>query len=181
MTRGRLLRLLGLFAFAVLATVISFAIVSRISGPRLLPGGTTAPPISAASSTGRSVALFAGGAAPSRPVVLEFFETTCAICQREVAPLCQAKQAHPEADFYGIDAARESAATVADFRRTQGGGCIDFPLLLDPTSSVLRAYSVAVVPTVYVVDTRGHIAYSGTGAGGVDGLAAALRAIAQHG
>jgi peroxiredoxin len=182
MTRGRLVRLFGLFVLAVVVTVVSYAIVSRVSGPRLLPGGATAPAISAETSTGQQVTLFAGGAPPTRPVVLEFFETTCAICQREVGPLCQVKAAHPEVDFYGVDAARESAATVEQFRHAQGNGCIDFPLLLDPRSDLLRAYSVAVVPTVYVVDTHGRIAYSGTGAGGVDGLGTALRTLAgSHG
>ena len=181
MTRGRLVRLLGLFALAVGATVISFAIVSRISGPRLLPGGSAAPAITADSATGEHVALFPTGSTPSRPTVVEFFETTCAVCQREVAPLCQVRAAHPEADFYGVDAAREDANTVNNFRRSQGGGCIDYPLLLDPRSDALRAYSVAVVPTVYLLDTRGRVAYAGTGAGGVDGLSAALRSLGGHG
>jgi thiol-disulfide isomerase/thioredoxin len=183
MTRGRLVRLLGLFLLAVVATVISFAIVSRISGPRLLPGGSTAPAISADSTDGQHVTLFTAGSGtiPGRPTVIEFFETTCAICQREVAPLCKVKAAHPEADFYGLDAAREDARTVNNFRQSQGGGCIDFPLLLDPGSDALRAYSVAVVPTVYLVDGRGRIAYAGTGAGGVDGLSTALSNLGGNG
>jgi thiol-disulfide isomerase/thioredoxin len=180
-TRGRFARLLALFALAVVATVISFAIVSRISGPRLLPGGTAAAAISADASTGEHVTAFATGAPPTRPVVVEFFETTCAVCRQEVAPMCQVKAQHPGVDFYGIDAARENAATVNDFRRTQANGCTDWPLLLDPRSDLLRAYSVSVVPTVYVIDTRGRIAYAGTGAGGVDGLATALRNLGANG
>lgn len=180
MTRDRLVRLLGLFLLAVVATVISFAVVSRISGPRLLPGGSPAPAISADSSGGQHVALFGSAAAPGRPVVVEFFETTCAICQREVQPMCALKSRHPEADFYGVDAAREDASTVNNFRQSQAGGCTSWPLLLDPKSDLLRAYSVTVVPTVYLVDAQGHVAYAGTGAGGVDGLDAALRALATH-
>jgi peroxiredoxin len=180
-TRGRFVRLLGLFVVAVVATVISFAIVSRVSGPRLLPGGTAAPAVTATAADGSTVTLFGPGHPPARPVVIEFFETTCAICRQEVTPLCQAKQQHPGADFYSIDAAREDAATVNGFRSGQGGGCIDWPLLLDPRSDILRAWSVAVVPTVYVVDTHGRIAYAGTGAGGVDGLATALRTLGAGG
>ena len=180
-TRTRFAQLAGLFVVAVVATVISFAIVSRISGPRLLPGGTTAPAISAASSTGDHVAPVIAGTPPARPLVVEFFETTCAVCRQEVAPLCQVKAQHPGADFYSIDAAREDAATVNGFRRSQGNGCTDWPLLLDPKSDLLRAYSVTVVPTVYVIDTHGRIAYAGTGQGGVDGLATALRSLAGNG
>ncbi|HEV7677793.1 MAG TPA: TlpA family protein disulfide reductase [Candidatus Dormibacteraeota bacterium] len=174
--RGRLLKLIALFGVAVVATVVSFAIVSRISGPRLLPPGSPAPQIALDDSNGGRVVIL-GANAPARPTVLEFFETTCAICQREVAPLCQVHTAHAGADFYALDAARESAAAVNGFRTSQGGGCITFPVLLDPQSSVLRAYSVTVVPTVYLVDTRGRVVYSGTGAGGVDGLDAALRSL----
>jgi peroxiredoxin len=180
-TRGRLARLLGLFVVAVVATVISFAVVSRISGPRLLPGGTVAPAIAADSSGGEHVAILGSGNPPSRPVVLEFFETTCAVCQQEVRPMCTVHAQHPGADFYGIDAAREDAAAVNGFRQGQAGGCTAWPLLLDPKSDILRAYSVAVVPTVYVIDTRGRVAYAGTGQGGVDGLATALRTLGAGG
>jgi peroxiredoxin len=177
--RGRFVRLIGLFALAVVATVVSFAIVSRISGPRLLPPGSVAPRIALDDTNGGHVDILGTAGAP-RPTVLEFFETTCTVCQREVTPLCQVHAAHPEADFYSIDAARENATAVNQFRTSQGKGCITFPLLLDPQSAVLRAYSVTVVPTVYLVDTHGHVVYTGTGAGGVDGLDAALRGLGGH-
>jgi hypothetical protein len=38
-----------------------------------------------------------------------------------------------------------------------------------------------VVPTVYVIDARGRVAYSGTGEAGVSGLDSALSQIAAHG
>jgi len=180
-TRGRLVQLVGLFALAVVATVINYAVVSHVGGPRLLPGGAAAPQISTTAASGDHVALFGPAGAPARPVVLEFFETTCAVCQQEVTPMCQARTQHPGADFYGVDAAREDASAVNNFRRTQGGGCTGWPLLLDPQSAILRAYSVTVVPTVYVIDAKGRVAYAGTGAGGVDGLAAALHSLGAGG
>lgn len=176
-TRGRFASLIGLFVLAVAATVVSFAVVSHIGGPRLLPGGSAAPAISATSSTGEAVALFGAANPPGRPVVLEFFETTCTVCRQEVGPMCDVHAQHGGAAFYGIDAAREKAPEVNDFGRTQGNGCTSWPLLLDPRSTILRAYSVTVVPTVYVIDARGRVAYTGTGQGGVDGLAAALRSL----
>jgi thiol-disulfide isomerase/thioredoxin len=175
--RGQLVRLLFLFGVAVVATVISFAIVSHISGPRLLPGGSTAPSISASAASGEQVALFAPGGTAGKPTVVEFFETTCAVCRQEVQPMCDLHRRYQGVDFYGIDAAREDAGAVKNFAQSQAGGCTTWPLLLDPRSDVLRAYSVTVVPTVYVVDGKGVVVYSGTGAGGVDGLDRALQSL----
>ena len=180
-SRGQLVRLLFLFGVAVVATVISFAIVSHISGPRLLPGGSAAPSISATAASGDQVALFAPGSTPAKPVVVEFFETTCAVCQQEVQPMCDLHARYPGADFYGIDAAREDAKAVNNFARSHAGGCTGWPLLLDPRSDILRAFSVTVVPTVYVIDTHGRVVYSGTGAGGVDGLGRALQSLGAGG
>ena len=176
--RGQWVRLLGLFVVAVAATVVSFAIVSRISHP-LLPGGSPAPPIRLQGADGRHYDVLA--AAAGRPVVLEFFETTCAVCQREVKPMCDVRSKHSGVVFFGLDAARENAASVSAFGRDQGGGCIDWPLLLDPQSTVLRSYSVTVVPTVYLLGKDGRIAYTGTGESGVAGLDSAITALQRLG
>jgi peroxiredoxin len=176
--QGQWARLLGLFAVAVAATVISFALVSHISHP-LLPGGAAAPRIRLQDTAGNHhdvLAESSGGV-----VVLEFFETTCAVCQHEVSPMCAAQRRHPGVAFFGLDAARENAAAVEGFRHSQGGGCTGWPLLLDPASAVLRSYSVTVVPTVYVLDAKGRVAYTGTGEAGVSGLDQALAQVEAHG
>ena len=178
--QGQWARLLGLFALAVAATVISFAVVSRISHP-LLPGGAAAPAIRLASISGGGDVHDVLTESRGHAVVLEFFETTCEVCQHEVKPMCDVHARHPGVPFYSINAAREKAGAVAAFQRDQGGGCTDWPLLLDPQSTVLRAYSVTVVPTVYVIDARGRVAYTGTGQGGVDGLDRALAQLAGNG
>jgi peroxiredoxin len=178
--RGQWARLLGLFALAVVATVVSFAIVSRISHP-LLPGGSPAPAIRLAGSAAPGDVHDVLSESSGHPVVLEFFETTCQICQREVRPMCDVHAKHPAVPFYGIDAARETAKAVEDFRHAQGGGCTGWPLLLDSQSTVLRAYSVTVVPTVYVIDSRGRVAYTGTGEAGVSGIDRALTQLGSGG
>ncbi len=176
--KGQWVRLLGLFVVAVVATVISFAVVSHVGHP-LLAGGTPAPAIvlDDASGSRHQVLQEAAG----NPVVLEFFETTCEVCQREVDPMCAVEKRHPGVPFYGIDAAREKGPAVEGFRRSQGGGCTSWPLLLDPQSTVLRAYDVTVVPTVYLLDAHGRVAYTGTGEGGVAGLDQAIQLVQRHG
>jgi len=175
---GQWSRLLGLFAVAVAATVISFALVSHIAHP-LLPGGAPAPAIRLQDSAGLRHDVLAEAA--GHPVVLEFFETTCTVCQHEVGPMCDAQRRHPDIPFFGLDAAREKAATVEGFRHDQGSGCTGWPLLLDPNSNVLRSYSVTVVPTVYLLDARGRVAYTGTGEAGVSGLGQAIAQVEAHG
>jgi peroxiredoxin len=175
---GQLARLVGLFAVAVAAVVVSFALVSHIGHP-LLPGGAPAPPIRLADSQGARHDVLAERV--GRPVVLEFFETTCSVCQREARPMCDVQRRHPDIPFFGLDAARESAAAVNGFRQQQGGGCTSWPLLLDPDSAVLRSYSVTVVPTVYLIGSGGRVAYTGTGEAGVAGLDQAITALRAHG
>jgi cytochrome c biogenesis protein CcmG, thiol:disulfide interchange protein DsbE len=178
--RGQLVRLLGLFAVAVAATVVSFAIVSRIGHP-LLPGGSPAPAITLFAAGDARTPLDVTGTENGRTYVVEFFETTCAVCQHEVKPLCDVRVRHPRVAFFSIDAARESDQAVTNFKQQQAGGCSDWVYLLDPKSTVLRSYSVTVVPTIYVIDGKGRVAYTGTGEAGVSGLDIALHQIAPNG
>jgi len=176
--QGQWIRLLGLFGVAVVATVISFAVVSRIGHP-LLPGGTAAPQIRLDDTQGQHHDVRADN--QGRAVVLEFFETTCSVCQHEVKPMCDVQHRHPGVAFYGLDAARENALAVTGFQHNQGGGCIAWPLLLDPKSDVLRSYQVTVVPTVYLLDGQGRVRYTGTGEAGVAGLDQAIARLGGNG
>jgi len=128
-----------------------------------------APPIRLSDADGGSLDVL--GAAGGRPVLVEFLDTACSVCQREVPAVCRLAAVHPGLYVVAIDAVGEDAARLRQFRHDQGTGCIHFPLLVDPGARVTHTYSVSAVPTVYVLDASGRIAYSGVGAAGVEAAA----------
>ena len=150
--------------------MVAAVLVPRLRA-QLLADGSTAPAFSLLGDDGQHHSL------PHRTTVLEFFETTCPHC-REAAPrMCAIAAQHPGVAFVGVDAGLEGVDTLRAYRRDLLAGCpgLDAPVLLsDPRADVTHRYRVGVVPTVYVVDASGRIAYSGVGADGVAGVAAVL-------
>lgn len=131
----------------------------------LLPVGAPAPAVSLDAAAGGHVAVPTGSSAA--PFVLEFFEANCSHCQDAASHLCNQK-----VPVYAVDAAKDSAETVNAYRAKYAPGC-NYPLLLDPTLAVARAYAVTAVPTVYVVK-GGRVVFASTGVDGVNGVAAAV-------
>jgi thiol-disulfide isomerase/thioredoxin len=178
-----------LVLLAVVVSVVSIAIASRIRPPAsLLTVGSRAPAIQPASSGGpappEQVALHAG-----HPLVVEFFETTCPVCQAAAPRLCDLLQGHPAASLVAVDAAGEDGSALAGFRSDHYAGCsaasrialIADPCPQQPASSsglvcdnVTSRWKVSVVPTVYVVDAQGFIVAASSGSGAVDDAGAAL-------
>ena len=54
----------------------------------------------------------------------------------------------------------ESASEVAAFAATTG---IELPLLLDPTGAVVHQFEAVGLPTTYIVDKQGRLAYKAAG------------------
>lgn len=144
--------------------------------PPLLAVGTAAPPIVLKTPDGVSddVIHSAGG----RPVAVEFFETTCATCQQAGPSLCALQAMLPQAVIVAVNAARESSSAMRAYaQRYQGANCT-ITLLADPDFTVNQNYEITVVPTVYVIDKNGKIAYGGVGAQGIDSLKPVLQRLA---
>ena len=141
--------------------------------PPQLAAGTSAPQITLQSVGG--AAMNANAAAAHHALVVEFIETTCETCQRNAAVLCSLAARFPQDVFVAVDAGGESAAAVAGFAAAHEPAGCRVTLLLDPGLKVTHAYEAAVVPTVYVVDSSGKIAYGGVGSDGIAGLAAVLQ------
>lgn len=157
-------RALVLFGVGVVGLVLALLFVRPQAN--LLPVGASAPAISLDQVGGSHVAL--PGAAAGQPYVVEFFEAGCAHCQQVAAQLCAVTNT-----VFAIDAAKDSASTIAAYHSQYAPAC-HYPLLLDPNLGAATAYNVSAVPTVYVVKD-GKIAYAGAGLDGVGGLAAAVR------
>ncbi len=163
-TRREWRRALLFFAVGMVGLVLVVTFIRPHAG--LLTVGTKAPAISLEAVGGGHVTV--ASAAGTQPYVVEFFEAGCAHCQQVAAQLC----AQP-VPVFAVDAAKDSASTIASYHQQYAPHC-SYPLLLDPNLTAGAAYNVNAVPTVYVVK-GGKIAYAGAGLEGIDGLTAAVQ------
>jgi thiol-disulfide isomerase/thioredoxin len=169
---------------AIITFVVGIAAVFLIillvhPSPPMLQAGTPAPAIALGTIGGQSAKVLPS--ADHHPVVVEFIEAGCVTCQQEAAALCRLGVTYPQVTFVAIDAAAEPAATVQGFAaRYLSPGCTTM-VLLDPGLKVSRSYDARVVPTVYVVDSAGKIAYGGLGASGIEGVAPVLQRLTNGG
>ncbi|HET9653683.1 MAG TPA: TlpA disulfide reductase family protein [Usitatibacter sp.] len=114
-----------------------------------------------------------------RVVVVNFWATWCPPCRREMPSLERLNRAMHGERFavVGIDAGEEME-DVLRFRTT-----IDpaptFDLYLDPDGKALEAFGVKGLPTTYVLDAEGRIAYKALGPREFDdpAIIAAVRAL----
>ena len=184
----QLRNLVLLLALAVAVSIAGIVIGSRIRPPStLLPVGTQAPAIQPAANGGPpvpdQVALHAG-----RPLVVEFFETTCPVCQAAAPRLCDLLTTHAGASLVAVDAAGEDAGALSRFRSDHYSGCgaaSRIALVADACPSqppgggpvcdnVTSRWKVSVVPTIYLVDPHGVIVAASSGSGAVDDVRGVL-------
>jgi thiol-disulfide isomerase/thioredoxin len=104
------------------------------------------PTFSLPNTTGANVAL---EAARGRVVLVHFFATWCEPCREELPALNRlAARANGSVKVLAI------AVADADQRvqRFFGSTPVDFPILLDRDRAVAKAWSVATLPTTFVLD-----------------------------
>jgi peroxiredoxin len=141
--------------------------------PPLLAVGTAAPPIVLKDADGVSLDVI--HAAAQRPVAVEFFETTCPTCRQEAPSLCALQAMLPQTVIVAVNGARESSSTLKAYAQRYQGAACNITLLADPNGTVNQSYEITVVPTVYVIDKNGKIAYAGVGASGIGDLKPVLQ------
>ena len=172
----RRLRRIGWILVAVVAalTLIYEVVLPQIAQGQLLANGSDAPPIQLQDITGRSVNVIPDAGA--RPVVVNFFDTTCSHCQAEVPQLCQFAADHPDVHVVAVESRDHSAGQIAQFASQYGSGCLTHDgvqLLVDPGSHVSGAYHVLDTPTLYLLK-QGKVAMSGLGEPAISAAANAL-------
>jgi len=117
-----------------------------------------APPFDLKGPEGEQIRLadFQG-----RPVIVNFWATWCPPCREEMPSM---QRAHEQISKEGMAVIAinvgEDADTVAQFL---GQVPVDFPLPLDETSAVVTSWPVRGLPTTFVVDPDGRLAYVATG------------------
>lgn len=89
-----------------------------------------------------------------RPVVVNFWATWCPPCRAEIPALDQAgRELGGDVVILGVDV-QEDPAAVAAFAAEIG---MRYPVALDETAAVARAYRVRAFPTTYFIDSRGVV------------------------
>jgi peroxiredoxin len=110
-----------------------------------------------------------------RVVVVNFWATWCPPCRHELPSLQRLWEDMREEGVVvlGVNVGEDPDSIfffTADYP-------VDFPLLLDRDSAVIEAWPVVGIPTTFIVDTRGRMAYRAVGAREFDhpDIRAALR------
>ena len=155
------LKLLGALALAAVATLIVIGAPVVAKDPQTLTpvtGRPLAPDFDLKDPDGKAVRLadFRG-----KPLIVNFWATWCPPCREEM-PSMQRAHAAVSSEGIGLIAINvgEDADTVAQFLSQTP---VKFPLPLDETSAVVMSWPVRGLPTTFVVDPEGRLAYVATG------------------
>jgi len=162
---GKIIRIV--LAISFLATALAVAGCSSEANPappNVTVGsapGNMAPDFQLKDLDGRDLTLME---LRGRPVLLNFWATWCGPCKAEM-PLIQAiyeDEAWSERDLVilAIDIG-EPVETVEKFIQENG---LSFPILLDDTMEVAKAYNIRAIPTTFLINENGIIANITVGA-----------------
>ncbi len=115
-----------------------------------------------------------------RVVIINFWATWCPPCREEMPSMQRAWAQLREQGvvMLGIDVG-EDEDTIFEFTASYP---VDFPLLMDRDSAVVRAWGVRGLPTTFVIDAGGRIRYRAIGGRRWDDAAVLdrIRALIPH-
>lgn len=130
-------------------------------------GLTPVDDVDAAAALSTRVVDFAGNETSlaayvgrGRPVVVNFFSSTCAPCVREMPAFERVHRSGTKVRFVGVDVQDQ----VAPARRLMERTGITYEAVRDPAGDLLRAVGGVGLPTTILIDGRGRIADTHTGA-----------------
>jgi peroxiredoxin len=124
-----------------------------------LPRGKTAPPISLADTTGKTLSL--AQALKNGPVLAAFFKVSCPTCQFTMPFLERLHQSYGGDKFTLLGISQDDARDTRKFCEEYG---VQFPALIDERGyPVSNEYGLTNVPTMFWVNTDGQIQSSSVG------------------
>jgi len=131
---------------AVLCGASLFAAAGDANGP--------APPFTLTDLSGQSGGL---GQYKGQVVMVNFWATWCGPCQQEMPLLDQMYRKYKPAGFtlIGVNVDKEAPPVKELLARKP----VSFPVLLDPTNAVSKAYHLDEMPSSVIIDRKGNIRY----------------------
>lgn len=110
----------------------------------------------------------------TRPVLLEFWATWCEVCQALLPTVRAARQEFGDrVEFFGVNVTVNQ--TRERVRKYVAAEQPPFRTLYDEDGASTRAYAAPTTSYIVIIDRKGKVAYTGTGAS--QDLASALRAV----
>jgi thiol-disulfide isomerase/thioredoxin len=107
-----------------------------------------------------------------KPVVVNFFSSTCVPCQTEMPALEKTKQQlGDQVRFLGMDV-NDTVSSGQAFAEATG---VTWDLARDPSGSILQGLGGTVLPTTVVADGNGKVVWLHVGAVDVDDVTGQLR------
>jgi cytochrome c biogenesis protein CcmG, thiol:disulfide interchange protein DsbE len=158
----------GVFAAAV---VVVSLVGSRAGAPA---AGPAAPgfTVAALSASGQGAGQIALSQYRGKPLIVNFWASWCAPCQRETPLLAHWYSAeHGHVRLIGIDV-HDSAANALKFARAKG---IGYPIGADPSATVAAKYGVVALPQTFFLNAQHRIVDHVFGAVTQAGIAAGVR------
>jgi thiol-disulfide isomerase/thioredoxin len=94
-----------------------------------------------------------------RPVVLAFWASWCGPCRAELPALSDWSEEHPEVDVLAVNVDRQRQPA----ERFMSSVRFDLPVAFDPDAEHLGRYGVQSMPTTFLFDRAGALAWQHTG------------------
>lgn len=104
-----------------------------------------------------------------KPVLLNFWATSCEPCRREIPELIALQQEFSSGGvkFIGVAMAHDRPDQVLAFKQAFK---ITYPIALDTNSAIASAFDVQVIPVTLLISPRGQIVYRHKGVVNMDDM-----------
>jgi len=146
-----------------LAVLLALGLSSAAAQPQTMtpvPGRPNAPDFALPDIDGKTRRLSSNR---GKVVLVNFWATWCPPCRREMPSMQRAWDQLKNENFviYAVDVG-EDEETIFGFTFSTGVE-ITFPILLDKEGKVVKQWPVRGLPTTFLIDAEGRIAYSAVG------------------